>query len=75
MLGNKIKALRESKSLTQAQVGASIGVGQNTIAMYESNKLTPPTKRLVQLALALGVQPNELFNCVTVETVSPAVLA
>lgn len=69
MLGAKIKVLREQKNLTQAQLGAIIGVGQSTIAMYECGRLTPPARNIMRLGQALGVQPADLLACVELEPV------
>lgn len=64
MLGEKIKLLRKSKGLTQAELGALIGVRQTSVAMYEAGHLTPPTKRIAKLAHALGAHPGDLLDFV-----------
>lgn len=60
MLGTKIKEHRIRKELTQGQLGDLIGVGQSTIAMYESGKITPSWSCLVKLSTALSV-PLHVF--------------
>jgi transcriptional regulator with XRE-family HTH domain len=37
----RIKALRESRGLTTRQLGAALGIGNNTISQYENCKRTP----------------------------------
>jgi len=63
MLGEKIKALRDEKELTQKELGALVGVGQTTILMYEKGEITPSSVRLLRLANALDVQSSELLDC------------
>lgn len=46
----RIRALREDKDLTQAQVGAAVGVSQRTYAYYESGQRMLPPQVLCALA-------------------------
>ena len=40
-LGDRIKDLRKSNNLTQAELGKILGVGKTTVSMYETNNSTP----------------------------------
>lgn len=55
MLGEKIATHRNSKGLTQAQLGRLIGVGQSTVAMYECDAIRPSWRRLEKLTAVFGV--------------------
>lgn len=46
----RIRALREDLDLTQAQVGAAVGVSQRTYAYYESGQRMLPPQILCALA-------------------------
>lgn len=46
----RIRDLREDRDLTQAQVGAAIGVSQRTYAYYESGQRMLPPQILCALA-------------------------
>ena len=54
------RAWREHLGLTQAQVGARMGVNQATYAKMESGKTTPRVATLKNIAQALGVQYSQL---------------
>lgn len=52
--GIRIKELRQSQQLTQAQVAAKIGTTKNTIYRYEANLQEPPLSVLRKMALIYG---------------------
>ena len=47
---HRIRDMREDKDLTQAQVGAAVGVSQRTYAYYESGQRMLPPQVLCALA-------------------------
>jgi repressor LexA len=55
-IGERLTALRENKSLTQAQVAEIIGVDRTSYAKYEAN-VNKPTRKLKEL--------SNLFNVTT----------
>jgi repressor LexA len=55
-IGERLTALRENKSLTQAQVAEIIGVDRTSYAKYEAN-VNKPTRKLKEL--------SHLFNVTT----------
>lgn len=60
--GTTIKQLRESCSLTQAELGEKIGVSSKTISKWETAKGLPDINLLQPLAQALGISVIELMN-------------
>ena len=57
-----IKALREARNLTQAELAEKIGVSSKTVSKWETAKGLPDITLLQPLASALGVSVIELMN-------------
>lgn len=62
MLGQEIKAKRQEKGLTQTALAELINTRQSTIAMYESNRLTPGKKRLILLRDILNISLDKYLS-------------
>ena len=60
--GKTIKELRESKNLTQKQLGEIISVSDKTVSKWETEKGLPDISVLEALAAALGVSVAELLS-------------
>jgi DNA-binding XRE family transcriptional regulator/desulfoferrodoxin (superoxide reductase-like protein) len=60
--GTAIRQLRESRSLTQAELAERIGVSSKTISKWETAKGLPDISLLQPLAQALGVSVIELMD-------------
>ena len=60
--GTTIRNLRESKNMTQAELGERIGVSSKTISKWETGKGLPDISLLSPLAQALGISLIELMN-------------
>jgi putative transcriptional regulator len=60
-LGNRLRELREAKSLTQAQLADLIGVSRKTVNTVENGVFVPSTVVALKLAGALGCAVEELF--------------
>ena len=60
--GGTIKALRENRNMTQADLADKIGVSSKTISKWETAKGLPDITLLQPLAAALGVSVIELMN-------------
>ena len=60
--GGAIKALREQRNLTQAELADKIGVSSKTVSKWETAKGLPDITLLQPLASALGVSVIELMN-------------
>ena len=60
--GATIKALREGRKLTQAQLAEMLGVSSKTISKWETAKGLPDISLLQPLSQALGISVIELMN-------------
>lgn len=56
----KIKALRESKNMTQEQLAAEVGVERTAVAMWETGKSSPRVQTLLKLAKTFNCTVDEL---------------
>lgn len=62
MLGEKIKACRENKNMTQAEVAKALGVKSATVSKYESGTLEPNIEALKKLSELFEITIDELLN-------------
>jgi len=60
MISREIKRLRERAGLSQRALGECLGVGQSTVAMWESGKNNPEYETLLRMAETFGVGVAEL---------------
>jgi transcriptional regulator with XRE-family HTH domain len=58
----KLKALRESRALTQEALARKAGMSRAYLARLEMGRHDPPLSRLRKLARALGVPVGELLE-------------
>ncbi|MBE6725146.1 MAG: helix-turn-helix transcriptional regulator [Ruminococcaceae bacterium] len=58
MDGTKIRAYRRDTGLTQAQLGARLGVTGNTVNNWEAGRTEPSRKIRLKLALMIGKAQN-----------------
>jgi len=58
----RIKELRESKNMTQKQLGAKIGVTPKAVSWWELGVQFPNARLLPQIAKALGCRIEALFE-------------
>jgi transcriptional regulator with XRE-family HTH domain len=61
--GEKLRELRESKSLSRVALAASSGVSFGTICGYETGRRLPALAASLQLARALGVDCTAFADC------------
>ena len=54
-IGDNIKRIRKEKGLTQKQLAKKLGVSQQNLAQYESNKRYPKLATARKIATALDV--------------------
>lgn len=64
-LGNKIRSLREQKSLTQSQLARALGVTPPAINHLENGTRKPSYSMLIKLCDVLEVSSNELTRMST----------
>jgi transcriptional regulator with XRE-family HTH domain len=70
--GPRLAALRQSRGLTQTELGKASGLSQRMVAYYELESAQPPGALLVGFARALQVSADELLGLAPVrETTSP----
>ena len=60
--GATVKALRENRNMTQAELADRIGVSSKTVSKWETAKGLPDISLLQPLAEALGISVIELMN-------------
>lgn len=60
--GNRLKALRTSAGLTQAQLGNQVGVTKSVISYYELQERSPSPDVLIKLAQIFHVSTDELLG-------------
>lgn len=58
----RIRELRRSQNMTQAALGTIIGVGQDSISIYEKGKHYPEVRNLIILADFFGVSTDYLLG-------------
>lgn len=59
-LGWKIKQLRIRLALSQGELAEKIGIKQEVLSRWETNKVKPSMKSIKKLAEALEIDPKEL---------------
>jgi transcriptional regulator with XRE-family HTH domain len=60
--GEKLKALRKSKNLTQTQLGNYLGVAKSVISYYENGDRYPSYDVLVKIAHTFHVTTDYLLD-------------
>jgi putative transcriptional regulator len=60
-IGSNLRDVRQSRSLTQAQLAELVGVSRQTINYIEQGTYCPSTRLALQLAMALEVSVEDLF--------------
>lgn len=59
-MGERLRAIRTRRLLTQKELAAKVGVRWQTISEIESGRQSPRFSTIRALAEALGVEPVEL---------------
>ena len=59
MIGKKLREHRKAQGLSQAQLGAELGLSASSVAMWETDKRDPDIQTLLELSNFFGVD----FNC------------
>jgi transcriptional regulator with XRE-family HTH domain len=60
MLGERLRALRQRRVLSQRELAKLAGVAYRTVQQVEAGEVTPHPSTIRKLAAALGVEPWEL---------------
>ncbi|GHJ28626.1 hypothetical protein TPA0910_30590 [Streptomyces hygroscopicus subsp. sporocinereus] len=61
-VGQRLRALRQERKLTQMQLGALAGLDNNTISRIENGRYPTSIDQIARLARALDVPPYRLFH-------------
>ena len=61
VLKNRLKEIRTSKNLSQAELAEMVGVSRNTISSIETGQYQPTAKLAYILAIALDKKFEEIF--------------
>lgn len=62
LLSENLKGFRKAKGLSQEKLGQLAGVHRTQLGIIEKGTANPTLSQLVQLAFALNVEIEELFN-------------
>ena len=62
LLGDKIRALRKNKQITQAQLAEALSVSSQSVSKWENNMSAPDISVLPVIARYFGITMDELFN-------------
>lgn len=57
-----IKFLRESKGIKQSDIAKKLNVSQPTIAIWETDDIYPPAKKLPEIARFFNCSIDDLFK-------------
>ena len=60
-LGNRLRALRAERDLTQAALAEAVGVSRKTVNTVENGVFVPSTTLALKLAAALGCRVEDIF--------------
>lgn len=61
ILYNRLKEIRASRNLSQAQLAEIVGVSRNTISSIETGQYSPTAKLALVLCIALDVRFEDMF--------------
>ena len=61
MIGPTIKAARQARGLTLAEVGSALGVTRQYVYAWEAGRRNPGPKHLAKLAEVLGLDVRDLL--------------
>ncbi|MCR4340008.1 MAG: helix-turn-helix domain-containing protein [Gemmatimonadaceae bacterium] len=61
-LADNLRSLRESRGLTQTELGARAGIAAASVSHFETGQRTPSLESLVKLAEALRVSTDALLG-------------
>ena len=70
MIADKIKLLRESKGLTQADLAKKLGVTRSGVNAWEMGITIPSTQYIVELSLFFKVSTDHLLDMPKTPTIS-----
>ena len=57
----KLKAIREAKGISQAELARRVKVNQTAVSQWERETTLPSCEKIPEIANALGVSISEMF--------------
>ena len=73
MLGEKLRALRLERGLTQVQLAEKVGISNNLYNKYEKKGVRPPYETIVKIASALEISAAVLLDEIAAYPSEPTV--
>ena len=61
-MDNDVRALREARGLTQAQLGKALGVSRQSVSSIEKGKYDPSLPLAIAIARFFGRAVEEIFH-------------
>ena len=61
-IGDRLKVVRKKKGMTQEDVADKAGIAVSQVGRIERGKLNPSISTIFVIALALEIEPKELFD-------------
>lgn len=74
-LGERLKEIRESCGLSQADAAALLCVGRSAISLWERDENAPGAGKLLEAARLYGISLDWLFGVSGADSLSPALVA
>lgn len=71
MIGQKIKEVREAKSISRRELAAKIGVHYSMIEGIENDRWKPSLETFARLVEALDLSADDLLGALVVEEATP----
>lgn len=71
-LGEKLRDIRERKSMTQAQTARLVGSSQSRLAKMEAGEPSVSVDLLIKTLISLGVSRNELAKVIGADATAAA---
>ncbi|MCH4831170.1 helix-turn-helix transcriptional regulator [Flavobacterium columnare] len=62
LLGDRIKKIREEKGLSQKEVASKVDIDRGQYSRIETNKVEPTLTTLEKIAIAFGVEIEDLIK-------------
>jgi transcriptional regulator with XRE-family HTH domain len=60
--GKRVRELRKAKNLSQLELAEKVDVSRGYIGLLENGERNPSLETITEIAIALGVKPDELLK-------------
>lgn len=61
-IADNIRQLRLARGFSQADLAEKMGVHRQRISEWENGKVSPTADSIIKTAIALGIEPADLFK-------------